>query len=127
MLNEIAVVPWVEVLAILRGFEVDQGGEKQDHVSPFVHDGCSAVCTADLARQLVNAGFLGALVPAKVVMAMGEIDVVLVEDCGPLERGACKLDQYWVLQQLESGSLPWIFWHVVQWQNLASNGFSRLN
>lgn len=21
--------------------------------------------------------------------------------------------------------LPWIFWHVVQWQNLASKGFSR--
>ena len=33
----------------------------------------------------MSGGFVGRIVPAQVVVAVGEIDVFLVEDCGPLE------------------------------------------
>jgi len=33
---------------------------------------------------------LGAVVPSEVVVAVGEIYVLLVEDGGPLEGGACR-------------------------------------
>lgn len=33
----------------------------------------------------MDTGLLGALVPAEIVVAVGEVDVVLVEDGGPLE------------------------------------------
>lgn len=108
-------IPDVEVLAVLGGFEIDEGGEQEDHVAAFVHDGGSAVGAADLAGQLVDAGFLGALVPAEVVVAVGEVDVVLVEDGGPLEGGTwrapvsvfCGL--VIVGREEESRALPWIF------------------
>lgn len=51
-------LPDVEVLPFFGALEIDQGWEEQDHVSSFVHDGCTAVGTADLARQLVNGGLL---------------------------------------------------------------------
>lgn len=78
-------LPDFKVLSILGSLEVDQGREQQDHVSSFVHDGSSAVGTADLARQLVNTSFLRTLIPAQIVMAVCEVDVVFVEDGCPLE------------------------------------------
>ena len=87
-------VPDVEILPIFWVLEVNQGGKQQNHVPPFIHDGCSAVCAADFARKFVDAGFLGAFVPAKIVVAVGEVDVVLVKDGCPLERGASKLNKY---------------------------------
>jgi hypothetical protein len=45
--------------------------------------------TADLAGQLVLGGFGGRVVPLEVVVAVFEVDVVFVEDGGPLERGGC--------------------------------------
>lgn len=86
-------IPDVEVLTFLGRFEIDEGGEQEDHVAAFVHDGGAAVGAADLAGQLVDAGFLGALVPAEVVVAVGEVDVVLVEDGGPLEGGAWRASE----------------------------------
>lgn len=91
--EERASLPDVKVLAVLGGFEVDQGWEQQDHVSTFIHNGCSAVGAADLAWQLVHTRLFGALVPAKVVLAFGEVDVVLVEDCCPLKGSALGFDQ----------------------------------
>ena len=77
--------PDFEVLAFLRVLEVDQGWEEQYHIPSFVHDRGAAVGTAHLARELVDGGFLGAFVPAEVVVAVGEVDVFLVEDGCPLE------------------------------------------
>ena len=37
----------------------------------------------------MHACFLGRLVPAEVVVAVGKVDVVFVEDGGPLEGGSC--------------------------------------
>jgi hypothetical protein len=76
---------WGKVLPLLLVLELDQGGEEQDHVAALVHDGRSAVCTAHFARQLVPGGLLLAVVPAQIVVAVGEVDVLLVEDRGPLE------------------------------------------
>jgi hypothetical protein len=45
--------------------------------------------TADLARKLVLDRLLGRVVPLKVVVAVGEVDVFLVEDSGPLEWCGC--------------------------------------
>ena len=33
----------------------------------------------------MRGGLFGAVIPAEVVVAVGEVDVVLVEDGGPLE------------------------------------------
>ena len=90
----ILFIPRVEVFPILRVLEVDQGGEEQDHIPPFVHDGRSAVGAADFAGKLVDAGLFGAFVPAEIMVAVGKIDVVFVEDCCPLKRGAYKLSHY---------------------------------
>ena len=45
---------------------------------------------ADFARQLVFGRFGGWVVPLKVVVAVFEVDVVFVEDGGPLEWGGWK-------------------------------------
>jgi hypothetical protein len=44
---------------------------------------------ADLARKLVLDGLLGRVVPLEVMVAVGEVDVILVEDSGPLEGCGC--------------------------------------
>lgn len=89
MLTDRKNVRDVKILPVFGRLEIDQGGKEQDHVPSLVHDGGAAVRTADLARQLVHARLLTAFVPAEVVVTVGEVDVVLVEDRGPLERGAC--------------------------------------
>lgn len=78
-----------KILPILLILEINQGREQQDHVPALVHDRGAAVRAADLAGQLVHAGLLGGLVPAQVVVAVGEVDVVFVEDGAPLEGGGC--------------------------------------
>ena len=78
----------LKVLPFARVLEIDQGGEEEDHVATFVHDGRAAVGAGDFAGELVHAGFFGGLVPAEVVVAVGEVNVFFVEDGGPLERGA---------------------------------------
>ena len=75
----------LEVGLVLIGLEVHKRGEEQDHVAALVHDGGVAERAADLAGKLVLDGLLGRVVPLKVVVAVGEVDVLLVEDSGPLE------------------------------------------
>jgi hypothetical protein len=84
----VSSLPGSEVLLILLALELDERREEQDHVAALVHDGAVAERAADLARQLV-LGRLGRwVVPLKVVVATLEVDVVLVEDGGPLERSS---------------------------------------
>jgi hypothetical protein len=45
--------------------------------------------TAHFAWQLMCDGFRGWVIPFEVVVAVGEVDVVLVEDGGPLEGCSC--------------------------------------
>ena len=78
----------IEVLPIRLVLPINERREKQDHVSTLVHDWGPAVGAADFAGKLVNAGLFGRLVPAEVVVAVGEVDVFLVEDGAPLEGGA---------------------------------------
>jgi hypothetical protein len=81
----VSSLPGSEVLLILLTLELDERREEQDHVAALVHDRAVAERAADLARQLV-LGRLGRwVVPLKVVVATLEVDVVLVEDGGPLE------------------------------------------
>ena len=76
---------WLEILLILVVFEVDERWEQENHVSTFVHDWCTTVCAADFAGEFVNAGLLAGFVPAEIVVAVSEVDVVFVEDGAPLE------------------------------------------
>jgi len=69
---------------------VDQAREEQDHVPALVHNWTVAVVAADLARKLVLDGLVGRVVPLKVVVTVGEVDVILVEDGSPLERSSYK-------------------------------------
>ena len=48
-----------------------------------------AVRAADFAWELVLDGLLSGVVPFEVVVAVGEVDVCLMEDSGPLERCSC--------------------------------------
>ena len=78
-------IPGSKVLLVLVALELDERREEQDHVPALVHDGTVAEGTADLAGQLVLRGLGSWVVPLEVVVAMFEVDVVLVEDGGPLE------------------------------------------
>ena len=64
---------------------MDQAGEEQDHVAALVHDWGVAVRATHFARQLVLDALVRRVVPFEVVVAVREVDVVLVEDGGPLE------------------------------------------
>jgi hypothetical protein len=44
---------------------------------------------ADFAGKLVLDGLVGGIVPLEVVVAVGEVDVLLVKDSGPLEGCSC--------------------------------------
>jgi hypothetical protein len=79
------VAAGLEVGFVLVGLEVDERWEEQDHVAALVHDGAVAVRAAHFAGQLVLDALLGWVVPLEVVVAIGEVDVILVEDGGPLE------------------------------------------
>lgn len=85
MSRRVIYLPRLEVGFILIGLQVDQGREQEDHVAALIHNGGMAERAADLARQLVLDGFLGRIVPLQVVVAIGEVDVLLVEDGSPLE------------------------------------------
>jgi hypothetical protein len=53
------VAPWFEVFLVFVGFQVDEGGEEEDHVASFVHDGGVAEGAADFAGELVRDGLRG--------------------------------------------------------------------
>jgi hypothetical protein len=79
----------LEVRLVFVGLQVYERREEQDHVAALVHDGGMAERAADFAGELVLDGFLGRVVPFKVVVAVGEVDVFFVEDGGPLEGCGC--------------------------------------
>jgi len=55
---------------------MDQQEEQQDHISTFVHNRRVAVRTANFAQQLMLDWLLGRIIPLKVVVSVGEIDVL---------------------------------------------------
>ena len=79
-------LPWLEVGLILIRLEMYQAGEQQNHVPPLIHDRAVAVRAPDLTRQLVLDALVGWVVPLKIMVAVQEVDVLLVEDGSPLER-----------------------------------------
>jgi hypothetical protein len=81
----VQILPGSEVLLVLLALELDERREEQDHVPALVHDGAVAERAADLAGQLVLGGLGGRVVPLEVVVAVLEVDVILVEDGSPLE------------------------------------------
>lgn len=83
-------VPRLEVLLVLIGLEMHQSGEQQNHVSALIHDRRMAEVAADLAGELVLDRLLSGIIPLQVMMTVSEVDVVLVEDGGPLERSSCR-------------------------------------
>ena len=84
-------LPGLEVGLVLVGLEVDQAREQEDHVSALVHDGAVTKAAANLAWKLVLDRLVGRVVPLKIVVAVGEVDILLVEDGSPLEWGSCWL------------------------------------
>ena len=77
-----------EILLIGVRLEMYERGEEQDHVAALVHDGRAAVGAGHFAGEFVHAGFFAGLVPAEVVVPVGEVYVGFVEYGGPLEGGA---------------------------------------
>lgn len=75
-----------ECFSAFLGVDVlDQRWEKENHVPAFVHDRRAAVGTRHLAWEMVRCVFVGGIIPAEVVVSIGEVDVALVEDGCPLE------------------------------------------
>lgn len=75
-----------ECLAAFRSVDTfNEGGEEEDHVSAFVHDGSAAKGAGDFAGKFVFDALIARLVPAQVVDAVGEVNIGFAEDCGPLE------------------------------------------
>lgn len=74
---------------------MDQAGEEQDHVSTLVHDGTVAEGAANLAWKLVLDRLLARVVPLEVMVSVREVDVLLVENGGPLERCSFDVCQRW--------------------------------
>lgn len=79
-------IPGLEVGLVLVGLKVDQTGEEEDHVSTLVHNRTVAEGAANLARKLVLDRLLAGVVPLEVMVSVDEVDVLLVENGGPLER-----------------------------------------
>jgi hypothetical protein len=79
------VAAGLEVRLVLVGLEVNERREEQDHVAALVHDGAVAVRAAHFTGQLMLDALLGGVVPFEVVVAVSEVNVILVEDGGPLE------------------------------------------
>jgi hypothetical protein len=77
--------PGLEVVLILLCLEVHQAGEEKNHIASLIHDRTVAVRAADFAWELVLDALVGWVVPLEIVMAVGEVDVLLVEDGCPLE------------------------------------------
>jgi len=79
-------IPRLEVGLVLVVLKVNQTGEEQDHVSTLVHDGTVAERATNLAGKLVLDRLGARVVPLEVMVSVREVDILLVEDGGPLER-----------------------------------------
>lgn len=66
----------LKCFASLSGVDsLDERGEKQDHIAAFVHNGGATVGTGHFAGELVPCGAFGRVIPAEIVVAVGEVDV----------------------------------------------------
>ena len=125
---------WLEILLCLLTLKLDDGREHQHHVPPLVHNGCVAVRAADLAGQVMIRMLLLCMVESQALGAVLEVQILFLEDGGPLE-GCAYIDML-VLMCCGIGdhvhsyglkNLPCKLWQSVQWQYLDARGFSRLN
>ena len=66
-----------------------ESGEQQNHIPSLIHDRTVAKTAADFAREGVFHGLRRRVVPFEVMVAVAKVDVVFVEDGGPLERCGC--------------------------------------
>ena len=71
--------------SFLRVDALDQGREQKNHIPPLIHDGRPAVGALYLAGEVVGCRFGRGVIPAKVVVAVCEVDVFFMEDGCPLE------------------------------------------
>ena len=63
--------------------------EHEDHVAALVHDGRVAVRAADLAGQPVVRLLVLRVIEREALGPPREVQVLLMEDGGPLERRSC--------------------------------------
>lgn len=78
---------WLEILSAFWCVDaLDESWEQEDHVAAFIHDGCTAVGAGYFAREVMLDRLGCGIVPAKVMDAVDEVDVGLVEDGCVLER-----------------------------------------
>lgn len=89
--------------------KLDQCGEHQRHVAPLVHDRRAAVRAPDLAGEVMRGRTRGRAVEGEALGAAVEGHVPLVEDGGPLERGAWEPR---VRRSVSSGSENGEAWHL---------------
>lgn len=89
--------------------KLDQCGEHQRHVAPLVHDRRAAVRAPDLAGEVMRGRTRGRAVEGEALGAAVEGHVPLVEDGGPLERGAWEPR---VRRSVSSGSENGEAWHI---------------
>ena len=64
---------------------MDQAWEEQYHVPALIHDWAMAEAAPHFAWQLVLVALGRWVIPLQIMVSVGEIDVVLLEDGSPLE------------------------------------------
>ena len=78
---------WFKVLSAFGSVDaLDERWEQEDHVAAFIHDRCTAVSAGYFAREVMLDRLGCGIVPAKIMDAVDEVDVGLVEDGCMLER-----------------------------------------
>ena len=86
--SAVSLSPRLEVLLVRVALEVNQARKQQDHVPSLVHDRAVTELAPHLARQLVLHALRARIIPLQVMMSILEVDVVLLEDRGPLPRSS---------------------------------------
>jgi len=82
-------IPRLKPSLVLVCLEVNERRKEENHVAALIHDRAVAEGAADLAGEFVLDALVGRVVPLEVVVAVREVDIVLVEDGGPLEGCSC--------------------------------------
>ena len=65
---------------------MDQAWEEQNHIPALIHDWAMAEAAPHFAWQLVLVALGRWVIPLQIMVSIGEVDVVLLEDGSPLER-----------------------------------------
>jgi hypothetical protein len=64
---------------------LDEGWEEKDHVAALIHDRRAAIGAGDFAGKVVRDVFVGRIIPAEIMVPVGEVDVGFVKDYCPLK------------------------------------------